>query len=568
MNLSGPLKAFLLAAGGIAAAAIVAYFSGALDRFIQAPPVAVTEQPAPAAPEAQPTAPGDTVAAPDGPRPGPEPEVIPPSFDLVRVEPDGSIVIAGKAAPNSTVEALAGSKVIGQSKAGPEGDFAIVVEEPLAPGAYQIVLRATDEAGIVATSPETAVVSIPEKPDGQILALVEQPGQPSKLITVPEPAPVPEIAEPEPDATAETPVEPADSGTPAAEAEAPSEPSAPDTAAAPEEPAPEEPAPEIAIAPATPAPATPESAPRPQVEAPKLADEPHVEVRAVEIEGNMVFVAGTATPDGLVRVYANEFMLGETRASEGGQFLVEALRELPVGDYIVRADLIGPDGIQVIRRAQVPFRRPAGEAIAAVAPEPKPEPQPAAPEPAAPESTEAQPAPEPEQAAPAETPGEPKPAETAEVPAAPEPAAPEAPAPVAQAEPETPAPAAEAAPETPAPVAEAAPAAPQPAEPEIVVPDPGLALGSEPPVVTAAPLEPTDASVIIRRGDTLWQISRRVYGRGVRYSTIYLANQDQIADPNRIWPGQVFAVPDKTDQGEAADLDAISDRIAPSSKTN
>ncbi len=56
--------------------------------------------------------------------------------------------------------------------------------------------------------------------------------------------------------------------------------------------------------------------------------------------------------------------------------------------------------------------------------------------------------------------------------------------------------------------------------------------------------------VIIRRGDTLWRISRRVYGRGVRYSTIYLANQTQIEDPDRIWPGQVFKMPEKTPEGD------------------
>jgi nucleoid-associated protein YgaU len=56
-------------------------------------------------------------------------------------------------------------------------------------------------------------------------------------------------------------------------------------------------------------------------------------------------------------------------------------------------------------------------------------------------------------------------------------------------------------------------------------------------------------AVIIRRGDTLWRISRRVYGQGVRFSAIYLANQNQIKDPDRIWPGQVFRVP----EGDPAD---------------
>jgi hypothetical protein len=46
----------------------------------------------------------------------------------------------------------------------------------------------------------------------------------------------------------------------------------------------------------------------------------------------------------------------------------------------------------------------------------------------------------------------------------------------------------------------------------------------------------------------------------VRYSTIYLANQDQISDPNRIWPGQIFSVPEKTPEGEEADLKAIGEQ--------
>jgi nucleoid-associated protein YgaU len=58
------------------------------------------------------------------------------------------------------------------------------------------------------------------------------------------------------------------------------------------------------------------------------------------------------------------------------------------------------------------------------------------------------------------------------------------------------------------------------------------------------PLASAPGAVIIRRGDTLWQISRRTYGQGVRYTTIYLANRSQIENPDRIQPGQVFSVPE------------------------
>ncbi len=50
-------------------------------------------------------------------------------------------------------------------------------------------------------------------------------------------------------------------------------------------------------------------------------------------------------------------------------------------------------------------------------------------------------------------------------------------------------------------------------------------------------------SVTVERGDSLWRISRKVLGRGVRYTQIYEANAHQIRDPNRIWPGQVFVAP-------------------------
>ena len=49
---------------------------------------------------------------------------------------------------------------------------------------------------------------------------------------------------------------------------------------------------------------------------------------------------------------------------------------------------------------------------------------------------------------------------------------------------------------------------------------------------------------IIRRGDNLWTIARRVYGEGIKYTTIYQANTGQIRDPDRIYPGQVFNLPD------------------------
>ena len=49
--------------------------------------------------------------------------------------------------------------------------------------------------------------------------------------------------------------------------------------------------------------------------------------------------------------------------------------------------------------------------------------------------------------------------------------------------------------------------------------------------------------IVVQPGNNLWRIARATYGRGTRYTVIYQANKDQIADPNRIFPGQVFALP-------------------------
>lgn len=51
------------------------------------------------------------------------------------------------------------------------------------------------------------------------------------------------------------------------------------------------------------------------------------------------------------------------------------------------------------------------------------------------------------------------------------------------------------------------------------------------------------ATRVVARGDSLWRMSRLAYGDGTRYTVIYRANRARIHDPNRIYPGQIFAVP-------------------------
>ncbi len=68
---------------------------------------------------------------------------------------------------------------------------------------------------------------------------------------------------------------------------------------------------------------------------------------------------------------------------------------------------------------------------------------------------------------------------------------------------------------------------------------------AETPFQRAAPAEiaVADGRVVVQPGNSLWRIARKVYGEGVRYTVIYQANQEQIRNPDLIYPGQIFAVP-------------------------
>ncbi|MCY4501018.1 MAG: LysM peptidoglycan-binding domain-containing protein, partial [Alphaproteobacteria bacterium] len=54
---------------------------------------------------------------------------------------------------------------------------------------------------------------------------------------------------------------------------------------------------------------------------------------------------------------------------------------------------------------------------------------------------------------------------------------------------------------------------------------------------------PAGAVVVVQPGNSLWRIARKIYGRGVRYTVIYAANRTQIGNPDLIFPGQIFTVP-------------------------
>ena len=60
---------------------------------------------------------------------------------------------------------------------------------------------------------------------------------------------------------------------------------------------------------------------------------------------------------------------------------------------------------------------------------------------------------------------------------------------------------------------------------------------------------PTEANwrkYTVKKGDCLWYIAGypEIYGNPLKWPLIFQANQDQIQDPDLIYPGQVFMIPE------------------------
>lgn len=272
------------------------------------PPVQTAEQPkaAPSAPAAKPD--GDTAAEP-----------IAPSFDIVRVEPNGDSVIAGRAAPGATIELLRGEQVHARGVADASGLFAIT-PPPLPVGSHQVALQSIAPDGKRQRSRESVTVSI----DGTTRPLVAlvAPDKATVLLSNPEP-PAPKTAE-----------NPQPQSAPQQEASAP---------------------------PAVPASQTPPAQPAARAE---------IKIVSVEAEQGKLFVSGQASPGSTIRLYLNETFVAPGGAGGDGKLSFAIASGVKPGDYRVRLDDVDPVSGQVKSRAEVVFNVPVEEAQPQVAQSP------------------------------------------------------------------------------------------------------------------------------------------------------------------------------------------------------
>lgn len=116
------------------------------------------------------------------------------AFDIARVEPDGSALVAGRATPNSTVELRDDGKVIGTVSSGPTGQF-VILPMGLKPGPHLLTLGTKTADGNQANSPQSITVVVPQNKTEEVIVALTAPGEATKILSDAKPAPKP-TAEP------------------------------------------------------------------------------------------------------------------------------------------------------------------------------------------------------------------------------------------------------------------------------------------------------------------------------------------------------------------------------------
>lgn len=88
---------------------------------------------------------------------------IAPEFDVVRINPHGDSVIAGRAAPGAEVRIFDGDKLAGSVIADKRGEWVYLPTEPLRPGNRELRLLAKNLDGAEVASESNVVLAVPDR---------------------------------------------------------------------------------------------------------------------------------------------------------------------------------------------------------------------------------------------------------------------------------------------------------------------------------------------------------------------------------------------------------------------
>ena len=453
-----------------------------------------------------------------------------PKFDVVRIETDGSALIAGQADGRGYVVLSVDGVEQPEARADLSGNGQFVIFAFLPSTADQQALRlhlyAEDGSGPVASvqtvfvAPATAVSSGTESAAAAVeeeVAASEDPEAESEMASTEAKSTNLEAAAAQAANAYAAPVAEADA---APVAEAAAAPGAEEVTAS------KEPESETELAStdmgssnaeATSAPATvilaDEDGVRVLQDGAPAEVAPAVTIDTISYSSNGdVILGGRGQAGNFVRIYLDNQSIATSEIAMDGYWAVE-LSDIEPGIYTLRIDELNPAG-DVVSRAETPFKREAAEELAELM------------------AVETE----------AEEPRFKVPSESAVVAKAED----EEAQPDLQVETET-------APEKP--LAQAVTQVEVNVQPEVAALDGqdeqssngGSAVVEDLPAETAPALRVPSKKFRVRTvqpGSTLWAIAKESYGAGIEYFKVFEANKERIRDPDLIYPGQVFEIPD------------------------
>ena len=263
---------------------------------------------------------GRSVAATLAPTARPPAPTVPgrtdaPRFDVARVGARGMLVTAGRAPAGAEVVLLEGQRELGRTRADGRGEWVILPDDPLAPGARELFLRARVPGGDTVVGEETVLLVVPEPPGSASSAVASLGGGGGNRATGASNGPLAMLLPPSSSPGA-APRVLQGSGAPAGDPGA------------------------VASGGA--------AAPRQQRLGLDMVD--------YDDAGSMRF-AGSAAPGATVRVYVGPKMVGEATADTGGRWHLTPDNQPSVGRHTLRLDQIASADGSVAARIEVPFQR-------------------------------------------------------------------------------------------------------------------------------------------------------------------------------------------------------------------
>jgi nucleoid-associated protein YgaU len=272
-------------------------------------PSAATTAPSSSASAAQ-SAPANTQVASAASASAPQPAPAKPSFDVVRVNPNGDAVVAGRAEPGAKVTLLDNGQPIGSAETDDRGEWVLLPDSAVDPGQHKFSLQSIDEGGKSQESEKEVIVVVPKpaediagqpvtKPSGALAIEVPKQGEaPTQLLNSPGSAVVPA------------------------------------------------------------APPAPQQASTSSEAAPTPPPPPPLSLDTIDYtQDGRAMLSGHTLPGSDLIIYLDNASLGAAKADQNGRWTFVPESKAPAGDHQVRVDMVDGNG-KVLARTQVPFAQP------------------------------------------------------------------------------------------------------------------------------------------------------------------------------------------------------------------